>query len=125
HRLTVRPGTAPGLGPADVVVTNPPWFDPAQGPVSPNRHKAVARTMSIATVADFVDAGLCLAPRVCVVTRVERESMLCRPGSHLARRAEIGTKLLLAEMRRGEGSCRAEEIDLAAAYRRFSRGRGA
>jgi len=124
RRLSVRPGTALGLGAVDLVVTNPPWFDPAQGPVSPNRRKAMARTMSIATVADFVDAGLRLAPRVCVVARVERAPMLCRPGSHLARRARLGAKLLLAEVRRGEGSCREEEIDLDAAYRRFSRGRG-
>lgn len=123
HRFTLRPGTAPGLRPADLVVTNPPWFDPAAGPVSPDRRKAVARTMSIGTVADFVDAGLRLAPRVCVVTRVEREPMLSRPGAHVARRAPLGTKLLLAEVRRGEGNCREEVIDLDAAYRRFSRER--
>ncbi len=123
HHLAVRRGTVPSLKRADVVVTNPPWFFPAEGPVSPDRHKATARTMSIATVADFVDTGLQLAPRVCVVTRVEREPMLSRPGTHVARRARLGSKLILAEVRAGEGTRADEVLDLDAAYRRFSRER--
>ncbi len=122
----VRPSRAP----VDLVVCNPPWFEPAAGPVSPDRRRAAARTMLGASVADFVDAGLLLAPRVCIVTRVERQAMLDRPGAHLARWARLGRKVILAEVRRGPGAGAEETLDLAAAYARFGRsfnpaGRGA
>ena len=56
----------------DLVVTNPPWF-PADQTISPDDWKAGARAMLHGTVADFVAGGLRLAPRVCLVTRAERE----------------------------------------------------
>lgn len=106
-------------GACDLVVGNPPWFDPAQ-PIPPDPWKAVSRAMLHGDVADFVDAGLRSAPRVCVVTRVERAGSLRRPGSHVARRAVVGPKLLFAEVRPGEGPERVEEVDVTAAYARFS-----
>lgn len=127
HELRVRRGTVAGgrlwppLAEADVVVTNPPWFHPAEGPASPDPRRAAARTMGAATVADFVDAGLLLAPRVCVVTRVEREGMLVRPGSHVARVARLGRRVVLAEVRRDSGPCVEERLDLLSVYASFGR----
>lgn len=104
---------------ADFVVTNPPWFDLAEGPASPDPRRAAARTMLSGRVSDFVDAGLRIAPRVCVATRVERRAELERPGSHLARWALLGRKVVLAEIRPGAGSTQHETLDLPAIYRSF------
>lgn len=59
-------------GKADLVVCNPPWF-PADQPRSPDALRAASRSMLSGEVHDFVEAGLRVAPRVCVVTRPERE----------------------------------------------------
>jgi tRNA1(Val) A37 N6-methylase TrmN6 len=102
-------------GEADLVVSNPPWFRPDE-PVSPDPWKASARSMLHGDVADFVAAGLRMAPRVCVVTRPERARELPPP----ARRAFVGDKLVLLEF----GGTRVtidEAFDLAAAYRAFGR----
>jgi tRNA1(Val) A37 N6-methylase TrmN6 len=102
-------------GPADVVVTNPPWFDPAEGPVPADPRRATARAMLHGTVQDFVDVGLRLAPRVCVVTRAERLAELRLPGAHVARRAWLpGGKVGLVELRRGEGATVEEPLDVEA-----------
>ncbi len=101
--------------PADLVVTNPPWFPPDE-PVSPDPWKAVSRSMLHGGVADFVAAGLRHAPRVCVVTRRERERDV--PG-WIARRARLGDEVVLLEVRPGEGSTVDEPLDLPAAYALF------
>jgi SAM-dependent methyltransferase len=127
--------------PADLVVTNPPWF-PADEPVSPDVWKAASRSMLHGGVGDFVAAGLRLAPRVCVVTRVERAGDLVAGGRgslaaggnpvargpgevasvwHVARRARLGARVLLAEVRAGEGPTVDEPLDLAAVYAAFGR----
>ena len=117
--------------PADLVVTNPPWFRPDAGPTSPEAHRAAARTMLAGDVEDFLRAGLRLAPRVCVVTRRERlEELRPKPlhpkGAFVARTAWISAGVGLAELRRGEGTPNpvAENLDLTAIYARF-RGVGA
>lgn len=101
--------------PADLVVTNPPWF-PANEPVSPDPWKAASRSMLNGGVADFVAAGLRHAPRVCVVTRRERERDV--PG-WIARRARLGEEVVLLEVRPGEGATVDEPLDLPAAYALF------
>lgn len=100
----------------DVVVTNPPWFDPAAGPVSPDPWKAASRTALAGTPEDFVAAGLRHADRVCVVG----PRAVGVPGAHLARVARTG-RLVLSEVRPGEGQTAEEEVDVAGAYRRFGR----
>ena len=101
--------------PADLVVTNPPWF-PADEPVSPNPWKAASRSMLHGDVAAFVAAGLRHAPRVCVVTRRERAGDI--PG-WIARRAWLGDEVVLLEVRAGEGATVDEPLDLPAAYALF------
>ncbi len=102
----------------DVVVTNPPWFPPDE-PVSPDPWRAASRSMLHGDVRAFVTAGLRLAPRVCVVTRRERERDLA--GLHLARRARLGGDVVLLELREGEGALVDEPLDLPAAYAAFGR----
>jgi tRNA1Val (adenine37-N6)-methyltransferase len=103
--------------PADVVVCNPPWFDPGSGPLAPDARKAAARTMLHGTVQDFVDRGLRLAPRVCVVSRPERLATLRLPGAHVARWAELpGGAVHLAEVRHGAGVGEREAFDVPTAY---------
>jgi tRNA1(Val) A37 N6-methylase TrmN6 len=106
---------------ADLVVTNPPWF-PAGEPLSPDPLKAASRAMLHGDVTDFVRAGLRIAPRVCVVTRRERErDVAAVGGAHVARRATLGARVVLLEIRPGAGETREEPLDVAAAYRRFGR----
>ncbi len=100
----------------EVVVANPPWFDPATGPVSPDRWKAESRTALFGSPEDFVRAGLRHAGRVCVVG----PRPVVVPGAFLARVARSG-RLVLSEVRPGEGSTREEGVDLAAVYGRFGR----
>lgn len=102
----------------DLAVSNPPWFEPDE-PIPPDPWKAVSRAMLHGRVADFVAAGLRVAPRVCVVTRVERRAELAHPDGHVARLARHGDKLLLAELRRGAGTLREEGVDVDAAYARW------
>lgn len=51
----------------DLVVANPPWYDPARGSVAADDHKANARSTLHGTPAELVQAGLRAAPRVCIV----------------------------------------------------------
>lgn len=122
-RFTARDVRSPTRArPADVVVANPPWFSPSAGPVSPDDRKAAARTMLHGTVQDFVEAGLRLAPRVCVVTRPERVAELKPRGAHVARLASLsGGAVALAEVRQGEGTTVEEPFDVPAAYAAFRR----
>lgn len=110
----VRTWTGP---PADVVVTNPPWF-PAGEPVSPDPWRAVSRSMLHGNVGDFVAAGLRHAPRVCLVTRVERERDV---RGWVARRARLGSDVVFLEIRPGEGDTIEETLDLPAIYADFGR----
>jgi tRNA1(Val) A37 N6-methylase TrmN6 len=103
----------------DLVVTNPPWFDPGEGPVAPDPRKAGARAMLHGRVGDFVTAGLELADRVCVATREERMNELVPAGAHLRRLARLGRRVVLAEVRPGAGVCVEEELDLPAIYAYF------
>ena len=117
-RLSVRDVRDVGrAGGADLVVCNPPWFDPAEGPVAPDPRKAEARSMLHGTVQDFVDTALTLAPRVCVVTRAERLASLSLKGAHIARRAWMPSGGIgLVELRPGEGVTAEEPLDLDAIY---------
>jgi len=82
----------------DVVVCNPPWFDPARGPVSPDPWRAASRSTVHGGPEDFARAGLRLADRVWVVGP--------RPvpveGAHVARWGRHG-RLVLSELRPGAG----------------------
>ncbi len=120
-RFSVRDVRSPTrAAPADVVVCNPPWFAPAAGPRSPDPRKAAARTMLHGTVQDFVNAGLRLAPRVCLVSRPERVHELRFEGCFIARSAVLpGGAVTLAEVRHGEGTTVCEPFDLPAAYAAF------
>ena len=82
----------------DLVVTNPPWFDPAQGPISPDPRKAAARTMLAGNVADFLAAAQRLSDRVCVITRAERAAEL--DAAVFSRKATLGRRVVLGEWRR-------------------------
>ncbi len=117
-RLSVRDVRDLGrVGGADVVVCNPPWFDPAEGPMAPDPRRAEARSMLHGTVQDFVDAALPLAPRVCLVTRAERINELRFPGAYIARRSWFPTGGVgLVELRPGEGTTVEEPLDLEAIY---------
>ncbi|MDP2310467.1 MAG: methyltransferase [Pseudomonadota bacterium] len=103
---------------ADLVVTNPPWF-PANEPVSPDPWRAASRAMLHGDVRAFVEAGLRHAPRVCVVTRRERERDLV--GLPLARRSRLGGEVVLIEVAEGRGPLVEEPLDLRAAYALFGR----
>lgn len=106
------------VGDADLVVCNPPWF-PADQPVSPDPLKAASRSMLHGDVRAFVTTGLRVAPRVCVVTRKEREADLV--GLHVARRAMMGGELVLLELRREPCERVDEPLDLPACYAAFGR----
>lgn len=97
----------------EVVVANPPWFDPSAGPVARDRLRAAARTAFHGGLAAFVAAGLRHADRVCAVTRGED----LPPACHVARRARLGRHVRLIEVRPGEG--RAEEVELPDVYAAF------
>ena len=72
------------------------------------------------TVQDFVEAGLRLAPRVCVVTRPERVAELKLRSAYVARLASLpGGAVLLAEVRQGEGETVGETFDVPVAYAAF------
>lgn len=101
-------------GHADLVVTNPPWFDPAHGPVSPDPWRAASRTALHGTPEDLLTAGLRIAPRVCVVG----PRLAVPPGAHAARVGRHG-RLVLAELRAGDGPTAEEPVDAAAAYARW------
>ncbi len=107
---------------ADLVVTNPPWF-PADEPLSTDGWKAASRAMLHGDVADFVATGLRHAPRVCVVTRVERERSLAH--FHVARRACLGARVVLLEVRPAAGLNSGptvhESLDERAIYTVFGR----
>ncbi len=105
----------------DVVVTNPPWFPPDQ-PRSPDPMRAACRSMIHGDTRAFVDAGLRLAPRVCLVTRPARRTDL--EGYEVRRQACLGEHVLLVEIGEGPGSTawpEPEALDLVAAYARFGR----
>ena len=102
------------VGEAQMVVCNPPWF-PAYLPRSPDPLRAASRSMLAGDVGDFVEAGLRVAPRVCVVTRPERMAALRAP----ARRAFFGERLVLLEFRRSEGPTQEEVLPVAEAYSRW------
>lgn len=101
-------------GTADLVVTNPPWFDPAHGPVSPDPWRAASRTALHGTPEELITAGLRIAPRVCVVG----PRLAVPPGAHAARVGRHG-RLVLAELRAGDGPTAEEPVDVAAAYARW------
>ncbi len=103
---------------ADLVVTNPPWF-PANEPVSPDPWRAASRAMLHGDVRAFVEAGLRHAPRVCVVTRRERERDLL--GLPLTRRTRLSDDVVLIEMASAGGPLVDEPLDLRAAYAMFGR----
>ena len=108
-------------GSADLVVTNPPWF-PAEQPRSPDVLKAAARSMINGSVEDFAAAGLRIAPRVCLVTRPERAAELAArgwAGGACARRARVGDKLVLLELRREPTKLVEEIAEVEAAYERW------
>ncbi len=46
-----------GIEPADLVITNPPYFEPSDGPVSPTPVRDAARAFVGSTLGDFVVAG--------------------------------------------------------------------
>lgn len=119
HRGDVRDvDLAEVVGEADLVVTNPPYFPPA-GTVSPDSWRASARSMLHGDTRSFVEAGLRLAPRVCMVTRPERvDDVATLP---VRRRAACGDRLALVEVVRGAAATARVEVDLAAAYARFRR----
>ena len=103
----------------DVVVTNPPWF-PADQPRSPDPWRAECRSMIHGDTRAFVDAGLRLAPRVCLVTRPARRPDLV--GYQVVRQSQLGDQVLLVEV--GEGAASPawpapEALDLVTAYARF------
>jgi release factor glutamine methyltransferase len=123
HRQDIRDAHGPRR--FDVVVANPPWF-PTDQPRSPDPWRAACRSMLHGDTRAFVDAGLRLAPRVCLVTRPARREDLA--GYRVARHALLGTQVLLVEI---VGSTRPtdahapwpppETVDLVAAYARFGR----
>lgn len=118
----VRGLAAAGTGagePVDLAVSNPPWF-PADQPRAPDAWKAASRSMLHGGVAAFAEAGLRLAPRVCLVVRREREADVAGVGG-IARRAALGERIVLLELRAGACETRHEILDLPAAYGLFGR----
>lgn len=108
-------------GDFDVVVCNPPWFDPSTGPVSPDSWRASSRSTLHGTPEDFVEAGLRWAPGVCVVG--PREVQL-GASEHWVRRARYG-RLWLGEVQRAEQpDAPAEVLDEAAKDAAYHRLRG-
>ncbi len=99
----------------DVAVANPPWFDPAAGPRSPDDHKANARTALAGGPAEFVAAGLRCAPRVCVVVPAS-VGLPNVPDAGLRRRARVGG-LLLGEYVVGPSICEEVAVDPYARFR--------
>lgn len=107
-------------GPYDVAVANPPWFDPARGPISPDPWRAASRTAIHGAPEDFLDAGLRAAPRVCMVgPRLPR----LPEGVQVRRAAALG-RLHLYELARADVPGTPIEVpgppwDLPAAYARW------
>jgi tRNA1Val (adenine37-N6)-methyltransferase len=77
----------------DLAIANPPFFAAGTGPSAPDPWKAAARTESSATLAEFVAAGLRIAPRLCLVLPVEREDEV--PASRVVR---VGRRRVLVEV---------------------------
>lgn len=99
----------------DVVVANPPWYDPAAGPISPDDHKAHARSALHGDARAFAEAGLRAAPRVCLVLPAS-VGLPDVPAAFYARRARVGG-LVLGELRAGEGTPTDVEVDPYAPFR--------
>ena len=97
----LRAGELPSGLPAraDLVLTNPPWFDPAEGPASPDPRKAAGRTMLAGNVRDFLAAGQRLSDRVCMITRAERVAELEARGIQFCRKETLGRRVVLVEWR--------------------------
>ncbi len=101
----VRTVTLPRV---DVVVCNPPWYSAGRGSVSPDGHKAAARSTLHGAPEDFVAAGLRCGPAVCVVLP-KTVGLPEVAGAHLARSAAYGG-LVLGEYRQGAGRRRIVEV---------------
>jgi tRNA1Val (adenine37-N6)-methyltransferase len=83
-------------GSYDLAVSNPPFFARGTGPLSPHPLRAAARTESTATLAQFIDAGLRVASRLCLVVPVEREEEVA--GFGVARWVRVGRRRSLFEL---------------------------
>lgn len=89
----VESDVAKVLGPAgDLVIANPPWFEPTAGGVAPEATRAAARAFTRGTLGDFVRASRrLLAPRGRVVMSlpssrvVEAFAELAAVGLHAKR----------------------------------------
>lgn len=73
----------------ELVIANPPWFEPDEGAVAPTESRAGARAFTRGTLASFVDAARrCLAPRGRVVLSMPAARLvvtldaLARAGLH-------------------------------------------
>ncbi len=116
---------------ADVAVANPPWFVAAAGPLATDSLRAASRAMLHGGPREFVEAGLRVAPRVCVVTRPARLRDLAElRDARIARRAFLGDAVALVEVSRAPGpvapvDCLRQaadpEVDVSRAYARFGR----
>jgi tRNA1Val (adenine37-N6)-methyltransferase len=100
-------------GQYELIVSNPPYFPAASGPVSPDPWKAAARTETTATLAEFVASMTrCLAEngRICLVLPVERADEV----GPAARRVDVGRRRALIELRRDASAaerCAVDERD--------------
>lgn len=87
----------------DLAVSNPPYFPAGSGPSAPDEFKAAARTESVATLADFLAAGLRVADRLCVVLPVERDEEAAPENAYRSRHVRVGRRRSLVEWRVGTG----------------------
>lgn len=101
----------------DVVVTNPPFFPRASGPIASDPWKAAARTESTASLERFVRVGLeALAPggRFCTVVPSQRAAEVERAGERwgasVRRAVWVGRLRALLEL--GEPVARPERVTL-------------
>jgi tRNA1(Val) A37 N6-methylase TrmN6 len=121
-RADARTIQAPAV---DLVVSNPPWFPPASGPVSPDPLRAAARATLHGGPREFLAAALRLAPRACLVLRPADARALLSLAA-VARAETLGDRVVLVEFTRGGDReamdlADAGTVDVAAAYRRFGR----
>jgi len=115
ERADLRRFAGPGAG---LVVMNPPYLRAGQGRPSPDPWKAAARTELNGTLAELLEAGARLAPRLCLVLRGARgdeaEASLDAAGLHLSRRCDIDRSIVLIEGRREAGPVARERVSMRA-----------
>ena len=102
----------------DLVVSNPPFFRGAQGPVSPNQWRAAARTEGTATLSQFIEVGFqalkeqgWMALVLPSVRATEVLQIASRIGVYVNRHVVVGERRVLLALSHRQQVSAVERVD--------------